>query len=44
MQALAEAEASVRERTRGSRVRFIAALTAVAAVVLVIAVLWFALS
>ena len=44
VQALAETEASVRERTRGSRVKFIGAIAAVIAVVVVIAIIWFSLT
>lgn len=42
--ALAEAEANVRERTRGSRMRLIAVIAAVIVVIAVIVALWLALS
>lgn len=44
VQALAETEASVRERTRDSRVKFIGAIAAVIVVIVIIAAIWFALT
>lgn len=44
VQSLAEAEANVRERTRSSRLRFIAAIVGVAVIILLIVILWFTLS
>lgn len=44
VQALAETEANVRERTRDSRVKFIGAIAAVIVVIVIIAAIWFALT
>ncbi len=44
VQALAETEANVRERTRDSRVKFIGAIAAVVVVIVIIAAIWFALT
>lgn len=44
VQSLAEVEANVRERTRSSRLKFIAAIVGVSVVILLIVILWFTLS